>query len=128
MSYYFNKTIEADFESAADRIKEELMKEGFGALTEIDLHEKFKTKLNKDFRKYRIIGACNPKVSYEVLQYDNKVGTMLPCSVVVQEMGNGMTDVSVADPVESLKAIPDENVQKIVAGVRDSVKSAIERL
>lgn len=128
MAYYFNKSINADFESASDRIKEELMKEGFGALTEINLHEKFKDKLNKDFRKYRIIGACNPKISFEVLQYDDKVGTMLPCSVVVQETENGEIDVSVADPVESLKAIPDENVKRIVATVRDSVKSAIERL
>ncbi len=128
MSYYFSKILKTDFESATQKVKDELMKEGFGALSEIDLHEKFKAKLEKDFRKYKIIGACNPKISYEVLQHDDKAGTMLPCSVVVQEIAPGKIDISVADPVKSLQAIENDKVQELIAGVRGSLESVINRL
>src|SRR5690606_7470181 len=99
MSYYFNTTIEIDFEQAIDKVKDELKKEGFGVLTEIDVKDTFRKKLNIDFRNYRILGACNPSFAHRALQTEEKVGVMLPCNVVVEELEQGKVEVTAVDPI-----------------------------
>ena len=91
MSYYFAKTLSVDFENAVRRTTEALKQEGFGIITEIDVKDTFKKKINVDFRNYRILGACNPTLAHEALQLEDKVGTMLPCNVIVQDVGGGRT-------------------------------------
>lgn len=92
MSYYFAKTLETDFESAVQRATEALKAYGFGIITQIDVRDTFKNKIGVDFRDYRILGACNPQLAHEALQIEDKVGTMLPCNVVVQDAGDGKTE------------------------------------
>ena len=99
MSYYFNKTIEQNFEDAIEKVTEELKKEGFGVLTEIDVKATLKKKLDVDFRKYQILVACNPGFAHKALLSESKVGTMLPCNVVVQENDEGKVEVSAVDPL-----------------------------
>ena len=105
MSYYFSKTLSMDFESAIQTVSLALQEHGFGIVTEIDLQSTFKKKLNQDFRPYRILGACNPNYAFEALQRENKIGTMLPCNVLVQEIAPGQVEVSAVDPVASMTAI-----------------------
>ncbi|WP_291856974.1 DUF302 domain-containing protein, partial [Marinilabilia sp.] len=99
MNYYIEKTLNTDFDSAVEKTKEALSQQGFGILSEIDIDEKLKAKLDVDFRKYKILGACNPPNAYKALQQENKIGTMLPCSVIIQDLGNGKTEVAAVDPV-----------------------------
>ena len=98
MSYYFNKTITLPFDEAVDRVKAELKKDGFGVLTEIDVQKTLKEKLGVDFRPYRILGACNPPFAYKALLAEDKIGTMLPCNVIVQELAPGRVEVAAIDP------------------------------
>lgn len=128
MSYYFAKTLDASFSDAVLRVTEALKVEGFGIVSDIDFRSTLKTKLDVNFRDYRILGACNPKLAYEALQIEDKVGTMLPCNVVVQDVGEGKTEVAAIDPVASMRAI--ENAALIVAAenVRQKLKNVIDRL
>ena len=128
MSYYFSKTIDADFDSAIARVTAALQKEGFGILTEIDVKETFKKKLNIDFKKYRILGACNPHFAYEALQAENKIGTMLPCNVIVQEHESGKTEVSAVDPVASMMAVKNDTLAGTAAQVREKLRRVIENV
>lgn len=128
MSYYFSKTIDADFDSAIARVAAALQKEGFGILTEIDVKETFKKKLNLDFKKYRILGACNPHFAYEALQAENKIGTMLPCNVIVQEHENGKTEVSAVDPVASMMAVQNDTLAGTATQVREKLRRVIENV
>lgn len=128
MSYYFAKTLKADFEDAVSRTIEALKQEGFGIITEIDVKSTLKKKIDVDFRNYRILGACNPKLAYEALQIEDKVGTMLPCNVVVQDMGNGMTEVAAIDPVASMQAIDNPALKQAAERVREKLKKALEDL
>lgn len=128
MSYYFNKTLKISFEEAVQKVTEELKKEGFGILTEIDVREAIKKKLNKDFRKYRILGACNPPFAYEALQAEDKIGTMLPCNVIVQETSDGEVEVAAIDPVASMQAIDNPGLGKIAVEVQKKLKKVIESL
>ncbi len=113
MSYYFSKTVNEDFDTAIARVTEELKKEGFGVLTEIDVKETFKKKLNVDFKKYRILGACNPHFAHEALKAEDKIGAMLPCNVIVQEHENKKVEVSAIDPVASMMAVKNNSVGNI---------------
>ncbi|MBS1949326.1 MAG: DUF302 domain-containing protein [Bacteroidetes bacterium] len=128
MSYYFSKTLQTDFDTALARIAEELKKEGFGILTEIDMKETLKKKLNVDFRKYKILGACNPPFAYQALLAENAIGTMLPCNVIVQEHGQGKVEVSAVDPVASMMAIENEQLGKVASQVREKLKKAVDNL
>src|SRR6476661_8609946 len=101
MSYYFSTTLELPFDEAVARTREALAAEGFGVITEIDVTKTLKTKIGADFRPYMILGACNPRLAYEALQVEDKVGTMLPCNVVVQDAGGGRTEVAAIDPEAS---------------------------
>ena len=105
MSYHFSKTLDMPFDEAISATTESLKRHGFGVLTEIDVKETLKKKLGVDFRPYRILGACNPKMAYQALQAEDKIGTMLPCNVIVQQHEDGRIEVSAVDPVASMQAI-----------------------
>ncbi|AIT79180.1 DUF302 domain-containing protein [Novosphingobium pentaromativorans] len=129
MSYYFAKTIEAgDIDAAQERVKEALQEKGFGILTVIDLQVALKDKLGADFRPYRILGACNPKLAYKALQSEDKIGTMLPCNVIIQQAGADAFEVAAVDPVASMQAIENEALSEIAAGVRDKLEAVIAAL
>lgn len=128
MSYYFSKVLDTSFEEAIDKVTKELKEEGFGILTEIDVKETFKKKLDVDFRKYRILGACNPQLAHKAISAESKIGTMLPCNVIVQETENGKTEVSAVDPVASMSAVENKDLGGIAGEVREKLKTVIERL
>jgi uncharacterized protein (DUF302 family) len=128
MSYCFSKKITVGFEEAISRVTEELKKEGFGILTEIDVTATLKKKLDVDFRKYRILGACNPPFAYKALQAEPHIGTMLPCNVIVQEMDDGKIDVSAVDPLASMQAIQNPELQIIAEEIQLKLKKVIEQL
>jgi uncharacterized protein (DUF302 family) len=128
MTYYFNKTLDMDFEEAIQKVTEELKKEGFGVLTEIDVKDTLKEKLDVDFRKYRILGACNPPFAYKALQNEDKVGLMLPCNVVVQEIAEGKTEVSTIDPIASMQAIDNPSLRDVAEEVKLKLKKVIDNL
>lgn len=128
MTYYFSKTLPAGFDEAVRRTTEALKEEGFGVLTEIDVRETLKKKLNVDFRKYRILGACNPKLAHEALQLEGNIGTMLPCNVVLQEMSDGKIEVAAIDPVASMMAIDNPRLKQAAEKVREKLQRVVTRL
>ena len=128
MSYYFSKTLNVSFEEAVARVTEELKKGGFGVLTEIDVKETLKKKLNVDFREYRILGACNPPYAYKALQAEDKIGLMLPCNVIVQELPGGKVEVAAIDPVASMAAVNNPNLRDVGEQVRAKLKAVIDNL
>ena len=129
MSYYFNKTLSGkSFDQAIEDVTAELKKEGFGVLTEIDVKETLKKKLDVDFKKYKILGACNPSFAHQALQNEDKIGVMLPCNVIVEEHENGEIEVSAVDPVASMSAVGNDNLGEIAAQVRDNLKKVINNL
>lgn len=128
MSYYFSKILSTGFDDAVRRTVDALKQQGFGIITEIDVKETFKKKLNIDFRDYRILGACNPSLAHEALQLEDKVGTMLPCNVVVQDAGGGRTEVAAIDPVASMQAIDNPRLREAAEIVREKLKAAVEGL
>lgn len=128
MSYYFARTFDWSFDQAIKRVTEELKKEGFGVLTEIDMKETLKKKLDVDFRNYRILGACNPPFAYKALQAEGKIGTMLPCNVVVQDAGDGKVEIAAVDPVASMQAVENTDVKKVASEIRLKLKAVLERL
>jgi uncharacterized protein (DUF302 family) len=128
MKYYISKKINTDFDQAVQLVIESLKKEGFGVLTEINIQEKLKEKLNVDFRKYRILGACNPAYAYKALQMEDKVGTMLPCSVIVQELGNNEIEVAAVDPIASMMAIESPDLEGIAGEIKEKLVRVIASL
>ncbi len=128
MSYYFSKTVQTTFDDAVNRVTEELKKEGFGILTDIDVKETLKKKLNVDFRNYRILGACNPLFAYQALQAEDKIGTMLPCSVIVQEIPGVGAEIAAIDPAASMQAIENPKIREIAGQVRAKLKAVIDRV
>ncbi len=128
MSYYFSKTVQTTFDDAVNRVTEELKKEGFGVLTSIDVKETLKKKINVDFRNYRILGACNPQFAYQALQAEDKIGTMLPCSVIVQEIEGVGAEVAAIDPAASMQAVGNPALAKIADQVRAKLRTVITRL
>jgi uncharacterized protein (DUF302 family) len=128
MSYYFSKILNVSFEEAISKVTDELKKEGFGILTDIDVKEALKKKLNVDFKKYRILGACNPPFAYQALQAEDKIGTMLPCNVIVQELADGSVEVAAVDPVASMQAIENPKLGEIATQVQAKLQKVIENL
>lgn len=126
MSYYFSKIIDLPFDKAIEKVTEELKKEGFGVLTEIDVTATLKVKLDVNFRPYKILGACNPPFAYEALKTERMIGTMLPCNVIVQEAEGGKTEVAAIDPIASMQAIENPNLAGIARQVQDKLKTVIE--
>jgi uncharacterized protein (DUF302 family) len=127
MSYYFSKIVDLPFEEAIARVTEELKSHGFGVLTEIDVRATLKKKLDVDFRNYRILGACNPKFAHQALQAEDKIGTMLPCNVIVQETEQG-TEIAAVDPIASMAAVDNPELGDIAGSVRELLKQVIERV
>jgi uncharacterized protein (DUF302 family) len=128
MKYYFSKTIESSFEKSIERVTESLKNEGFGIISEIRMNEKLKEKLGVDFRKYTILGACNPGFAYKALQAEDKIGTMLPCNVIVQELAPGSVEVAIIDPVASMQAIENQELGQLSIEVQGKLKNVIKRL
>ena len=128
MKYYIEKTLDESFDKAVSRVTESLQEEGFGILSEINVHETLKKKLDIDFRKYRILGACNPPNAYKALQAENKIGTMLPCNVIVRELEDGRTEVAAVDPVASMMAVENDDLKAIAAEIRDRLNRVITSL
>jgi uncharacterized protein (DUF302 family) len=128
MTYYFSKTIDAGFDEAVGRTREALKAEGFGVITEIDVQKTLKTKIDVDFRRYLILGARNPAMAYEALQIEDKVGTMLPCNVVVQEREPGRVEIAAIDPVASMQAIENPGLTEKAEAVAAKLRSALERI
>lgn len=128
MTYYFAKEIDLSFEEAITHVTEELKKEGFGVLTEIDVKATLKKKLDADFRNYRILGACNPPFAHQALLAEPQIGLMLPCNVVVQEGENGKTLVSAIDPVASMQAVDNPSLGEVARQVRAKLQKVIESI
>ena len=128
MKYYIEKTTENGFDKAIKIVTEELKKEGFGVLTEIDVQATLKKKLDVDFKKYQILGACNPPFAHEALKAENKIGAMLPCNVIVQELDNGKTEVAAVDPVASMQAVENDELSDIANEIRAKLEKVIENL
>ncbi len=128
MSYYFAKTLNTGFDDAVRHTTEILKQEGFGIITEIDVKETLKKKLNVDFRNYRILGACNPALAHKALEIEDKVGTMLPCNVVVQDLGDGRIEVAAIDPVASMQAIENPLLKAAAEEVRAKLRKVIDAL
>ncbi len=126
MSDYFTKTLNMTFEEAIEKVKEELQREGFGILTEIDVKETLKKKLDVDFQKYRILGACNPPFAYQALQAESKIGVMLPCNVIVREVQEGEIEVAAIDPMASMQAVKNPNLAGIAEKVQEKLQRVIE--
>ena len=124
MKYYINKTITVEFDKAVEQVTEALKKEGFGVLSTIDMQEKLKEKLDVEFRKYIILGACNPPNAYKALQLEDKIGTMLPCNVILQEAGENQVEVAAVDPAASMTSV--ENKQ--LADIAIEIKTKLERV
>ncbi|MDA0194579.1 MAG: DUF302 domain-containing protein [Bacteroidetes bacterium] len=129
MSYSFDKVLKSkSFDEAIEQVTVELKNEGFGVLTEIDVKETLKKKIDVDFRKYKILGACNPHFAYKALQSEDKIGALLPCSVIVQEHDNGSIEVSAVDPVASMSAVQNETLGDIALEVQQKLKQVIDNL
>lgn len=128
MSYYFTKELNISFDAAIAKVTEELKKEGFGILADIDVKATLKKKLDVDFRPYRILGACNPPFAFKALQAEDKIGTMLPCNVVVQEKAPGNVEVTAIDPVASMSAVDNPNLRTIGEQVREKLKRVIDNM
>lgn len=128
MSYYYTKITDYGFDEAIEKVTEELQKEGFGVLTEIDVTATFKKKINVDFRPYRILGACNPHFAHQAIQAEEKIGTMLPCNVIVQQLDNGKVEVSAVNPMASMMAVKNDSLGDIATQVSNKLENVIKQL
>jgi uncharacterized protein (DUF302 family) len=128
MTYHFSKKLDVPFDQAVARVTEALKREGFGVLTDIDVSATMKAKLGEDFRPYRILGACNPQLAHRALQLEDKIGTMLPCNVIVQQHGDGGVEVSAVDPVASMQAIRNPGLAEVAKEVQARLKTVVEGL
>ncbi|WP_308992867.1 DUF302 domain-containing protein [Mariniflexile litorale] len=128
MNYYFSKTINGKFETIEIKVKALLKNEGFGVLTEIDMQTTLKEKLNKDFRKYKILGACNPPFAFKALQAEDKIGTMLPCNVILQEHDQNKIEVSAINPMVSMQAVENSALKAVAEEVSSKLENVINKL
>jgi uncharacterized protein (DUF302 family) len=128
MAYYFSATVPVSFDDAVARTTAALKAEGFGIITEIDVQKTLREKIGQEFRRYRILGACNPKLAYEALQLEDKIGTMLPCNVVVQELAGGNVEIAAIDPVASMQAIDNPKLKEAAAQVGEKLRRVVDQL
>lgn len=128
MSYYFSKIVDDSFDDAIERVTARLSDSGFGVLTTIDVSATLKKKIDVDFQRYTILGACNPGLAHQALQAEDKIGTMLPCNVIVQETPDGKVEVAAVDPMASMMAIQNETLGEVASQVREMLKNVIEGL
>lgn len=128
MSYYYSKITDYSFEEAIEKVTEELKSEGFGVLTEINVHDVLKEKLDVDFRKYKILGACNPNFAHKALTTENKIGTMLPCNVIIQETDGKKIEITAVNPAASMAAVENDQLPAIAGEVGDKLQQVIDRI
>ncbi|SHJ87148.1 Uncharacterized conserved protein, DUF302 family [Maribacter aquivivus] len=129
MDYYFLTQLKnSSFANALLKTKDALQREGFGVLTEIDMKATLKNKLDVDFHNYKILGACNPSLAYEALKAEDKIGTMLPCNVILQEKEQNFIEIAAVDPAASMKAVNNEALIKIAETVREKLRTVIENI
>lgn len=128
MSYHFSKSIDRPFEQAIEDVTQALQSEGFGVLTTIDVKATLKKKLDVDFPPYTILGACNPKYAYQALQAENKIGTMLPCNVILRQTDDGGVEISAVDPIASMAAIDNPDLAEIALTVQGLLKRVIDKV
>lgn len=128
MSYYFSRILTIDFDDAVQKVTDALKTEGFGVLTEIDVKSTLKSKIDVDFHPYRILGACNPHFAHQALQSEDKIGTMLPCNVIVQQLPDGKIEIAAIDPVASMQSVKNENLGPIASEVQEKLRRVIEIL
>lgn len=128
MTYYFDRILDAPFAEAVARTREALQAAGFGVITEIDLQKTFKDKIGVDFRPYLILGACNPKLAHAALEMEDKIGAMLPCNVVVQEIAPGRTEVAAVDPVASMQVVHNPELLAHARAVGERLQSAVNSI
>jgi len=126
--YYFGKTVEMSFDDAIVRVTEELKKEGFGVLTEVDIQATLKKKLDVDFRPYKILGACNPPFAYKALQAEQNIGLLLPCNVIVQDAGNGKTEIAAIDPLVSMSRVENPALEPVATEIKAKLQRVIQNL
>jgi uncharacterized protein (DUF302 family) len=128
MSYYKAKIVDMSFDVAIQKTTDELKKVGFGVLTEIDVKETLKKKIDVDFRKYKILGACNPQFAHKALQTEDKVGVLLPCNVIVQETEDGKTEVAIMNPAEAMSVVKNDNLEPIAGEVNKLLETALANI
>ncbi len=128
MSYYINTTLNESFQNSVEKVKKALDQEGFGVLTEIDVQATMKKKLDEDLRPYLILGACNPDFAFKALSHEDKIGTMLPCNVILQEKESGKTEVSAVDPQASMQAVANPALEKLSLQVKEALTRVIRSL
>ncbi len=128
MKYYIEKVLNTDFDTAVSKATEALKKEGFGVLSEINMDKTLKEKLDVDFRRYRILGACSPPNAYKALQIEDKIGTLLPCNVIVQELEPDKIEVAAVNPVASLMSVENPALSKIALEITGKLERAINSL
>lgn len=125
MKYYFNKTTNYSFDEAIEKVTKELQKEGFGVLTEIDVTATLKKKLDVDFKNYRILGACNPSYAYKALSAEDKIGTMLPCNVIVQQISDSQVEIAAINPIASMQAVENNSLGEVASDITKKLEQVI---
>jgi len=128
MSYYYKKTISGIFDETIEKVKTLLQKEGFGVLTEINIKDTFKKKLNVDFKSYKILGACNPQFAYKALQAEDKIGVMLPCNFIIQEIQTNTIEIAVINPLVSMQAVKNKELESIAVDISKKLNNVINSL
>ncbi len=128
MTYYFSKTIRGEFDAVVQKSIEALKNEGFGVLTEIDVKSTLKQKIGVDFRSYRILGACNPSLAHQALTAEDKIGTMLPCNVIVQDLGGGNIEVAAINPLAAMEKVGNRALIEIAAEVAGKLQAVVNSL
>lgn len=128
MSYYLAKTVNYTFDEAIEKATAEMKEVGFGILTEIDVKETLKKKIDVDFRKYKILGACNPNFAHKALCVEDKIGVLLPCNVIVQELEDGKVEVAIMNPMEAMSVVKNANLASIAGEVNGLLESALEKI
>lgn len=128
MKYYYDTKVKNTFEKTKEKVTEALSKEGFGIITEINIKDTFKKKLDIDFREYVILGACNPSYSYKALQSEDKIGTLLPCNVIIQQLDDGYIEVAAVNPLESMKMVNNPEVDEIADAIRQKLSNVLNSI
>ncbi len=128
MKYYLTREIQENFDESINKLTEELKKEGFGILTEIDVKDTLKEKIDVDFRRYTILGACNPHFAYKALMTEDKIGVLLPCSFIVQEKGLGLTEIACMNPLVAMKEVENADMESIASDVTQKLRIVMESL
>jgi uncharacterized protein (DUF302 family) len=128
MKYYFSKTVSGTFDETVQSLTDKLKTEGFGIVSEIRMHDKFKEKLNVDFKKYTILGACNPAYAFKALQLEDKIGTMLPCNLLVIDQGEGKIEVAAINPIASMGSVDNPELSDMARKVSQTMQTVVEHI